>query len=158
MSEIQKTINYFQFNKIESNRPVDKKHVAELVAKIKKKNMLHLYPMLVNLSMDIIDGQHRLAAAEVLGEYIYYQVDGDISKSDIAGVNASSKKWTINDYINYYAVEKREGFDVLSSFMINNPLMPPSTVMMMLSSSGNRRDVSGLKEGCVDVSNYQRAL
>jgi hypothetical protein len=157
MNELQKTINYFQFKHIESNRPIDQRHVNGLIAKISDKNLLHLFPILVNSKFEIIDGQHRLAAAEKLKLYIYYTVDDQISKADIANVNALSKNWNINDYINYWTVEKKEGFDMLSSFMIDNPLIPPSTVLMMLST-GKKRDLDGLRRGVIDVSNYDQAL
>lgn len=152
----QKTINYFQFKNIESNRPVDQKHVNELIVKIQQKNLLHLFPIVVNSMMEIIDGQHRLAAAEQLKVYIYYQVDDQISKSDIANMNAVSKNWSIYDYINYWTVEKAEGFDKLSTFMIDNPLMPPSTVLQLLGKS-QKRDVTALKKGIIDVTNYDKA-
>lgn len=157
MNEIQKTINYFQFKLVDSNRPVDPRHVKEMIAKIQDKNLLHLFPILVNSKMEVIDGQHRLEAAKKLGEYVYYFIDDKITKGDIARVNAVSKNWNINDYINYWTVENREGFDKLSSFMIDNPLIPPSTTLMMFSKL-KKRDINGVREGNIDTSNYEQAL
>jgi len=154
---IEKTINYFQFKTIESNRPVDQRHVNELIAKIKVKNLLHLFPILVNSKMEVVDGQHRLAAAELLKEYVYYRIDDNISKTDIADLNALAKNWNINDYINYWVIEKAQGFDKLAEFMLDNPLLPASTVMMMLST-GQKRDINSLKRGSIDISNYDKAL
>lgn len=156
-NSIQKTINYFQFKHIESNRPVDQRHVNELIVKIREKNLLHLFPILVNSGMEVIDGQHRLAAAEQLELYIYYQVDDKISKTDIANVNALSKNWSTYDYINYWTIEKAPGFDKLFAFMTDNPLLSPTTVLMMLSSS-QMRNLKALKDGILDVSNYDHAV
>jgi len=155
--EVQKTINYFQFKRISSNRPVDTKHVKKLVSKITVKDQLHLFPIVVNSKMEIIDGQHRLAAAEILGKYIYYQVDDKISKDDIADVNSTSKNWATIDYINYWTVEKKEGFDKISEFMLDNPLISASTVLMLMSKN-ETRDLNGLKQGSIDVDNYDNAL
>lgn len=157
MPEIQKTINYFQFKTIASNRPVDQRHVEQLKKEILVKDLLHLFPILVNTSFEVIDGQHRLAAAEQLEKYIYYQVDNEISKNDIANVNVLSKNWNINDYINFWTKEKREGFDKLTEFMIENPLLPPSTILIMMSKA-RKRDINALKQGELDVSNYEQAL
>ena len=153
--EVQKTINYFQFKRIESNRPVDQKHVNSMVTKIQDKNLLHLFPILVNSAFEVIDGQHRLAAAEILQVYVYYIVDDTISKSDIANVNVLAKNWTVVDYINYYAVEGKSGFEQLAAFMIDNPLIPASTAMKMLHGSNTTAE---LKQGIINVSNYDQAV
>lgn len=155
MGEVSKTINYFQFNRIASNRKVDQKHVTELVNEIQKENLLHLFPILVNSAFEVIDGQHRLAAAEKLGLYIHYQVDDQINKGHIARVNKFSKNWNINDYINFWTKENQPGFDKLSSFMIENPLIPPSTIMKMLHGNNTTAD---LRQGIVQVDYYDRAV
>lgn len=158
MSETSSTINYFQFKRINSNRPLDKKHVNELVAEIKKENLLHLFPILVNNQFEVIDGQHRLAAAEQLGLYIHFKVDGNIGKDHIARVNRFAKNWGINDYINYWTTEGAAGFDKLSSFMLDNPLIPPSTVISMISGDMVGRDIKSMKSGTLDIAGYDNAL
>jgi hypothetical protein len=152
--DIQKTINYFQFKRIASNRPVDEKHVTALVEKINVKNLLHLFPILVNSRMEVIDGQHRLSAAERTGEYVYYFIDDDISKADIANINVTAKNWSINDYINYWTIEKAPGFDVFSEFMIANPLMPPTTIYRLI---GADNIVHKVRKGIIDVSKIDTA-
>ena len=41
--------------------------------------------------------------------------------------------------------------------MLENPLIPPSTVLMLLSK-GRKQDIKGLRSGTVDISNYDKAI
>ena len=150
------TTDYTSFSAITSNREVDERHVKKLMEAIRRKNLLHVNPILCNDKMQVVDGQHRLEAARRLSVPIFYITDNEISKSDIATINSNAKNWSVMDYINYWSIEKKAGFDKLSSFLSENPLIPPSTALMMLSLSG-RKNTAGLREGHVDVSNYANA-
>ncbi len=155
--ETLKTFDYGQFKTITSNREVDNTHVNRLVKAIRNKNLLHLNPIICNESLEVIDGQHRLEAVNLIGGiYLYYIIDPNISKTDIATINSNSKNWTLVDYINYWTIEKRPGFDKLSSFLSENPLIPNSTAIMMLSAS-NRKNLVDIRNGFVDVTNYNFA-
>lgn len=155
--EVEQTTNYEQFKDIASNREVDYRHVNKLAKAIAKKNLLHLNPILCNEKLEVIDGQHRLEAAKFLNVPVFYITDGSVSKADIADINSNAKNWSIIDYINYWAVEKRPGFDKLCAFLGEYPLIQPTTAMLLLSCDCTR-DTNALKEGIVDVSNYDRAV
>lgn len=151
------TTDYDIFGEITSNREVNAKHVRKLVAEIERKNLLHVNPILVNEQMQVIDGQHRLAAARILGVPIYYLQDTGIQKEDIALLNSNKKNWNAMDYINYHGAEKRPGFDVLAKFIIQNPLMQVSTVIKLLNPDG-KRNSDHIREGRIDVSNLPQAI
>jgi len=154
--QIQSTKDYGIFKYIVSNREINQPHVNRLVKSIKNNNLLHLNPVIVNLNMEVIDGQHRIAAAELLGIEIYYQVDESVSKKDLSDLNSVKKNWSTMDYINYWTIEKASGFDELSRFLSVYPNLPPSTALMLLSSDGSR-DIRSLKSGSIDVSNMEEA-
>jgi hypothetical protein len=154
--QIQSTKKYDDFKYIVSNREVSRAHVNRLIKAISKNNLLHLNPVIVNPDMEVIDGQHRIAAAEQLGVDVYYQMDTAVTKKDLSDLNSVKKNWSTMDYINYWSVEKAAGFDQLSRFLSVYPNLPPSTAMMLLSSDGSR-DVQSLKDGVVDVSNLENA-
>jgi len=156
--EILKTFDHSIFKSITSNREVDDRHVKRLVKAIRAKNMLNINPIIVNSNFEVIDGQHRLEAArEIGGIYIYYVIDDRVNKGDIGALNSNAKNWTVMDYINYFTIEKRPGFDKLSAFISEYPMIPPSTVLHMLSADGSR-NAKALKEGMVDSSNYNFAV
>lgn len=154
---MKKTKDYDLFQEITSNREVNPKHVRKLMAEIQRKNLLHVNPILVDDKMQVIDGQHRLAAARALGVEIYYLEDGSIQKEDIALLNSNKRNWSLMDYINYHGAEKRPGFDVLSKFIIQNPAMTVSTAIKLLSPD-NRRSTEQIREGNINVSNLHQAV
>lgn len=153
---MEQTLKYDQFKSITSNREVDQSHVRKLVKAIEKRNLLHLNPILCNKALEVIDGQHRLEAAQILAVPIFFVIDDDIRKEDIASINSNSKNWSVMDYINYWAVEKRPGFDKLSSFLAENPKISASTAGVLLGIEGYR-NAEGIRNGDIDVSNFQFA-
>lgn len=153
---MEQTTNYDIFKSITSNREVNNSHVRTLVKAISKKNLLHLNPVICNSSLEVIDGQHRLEAAKFLGVPVFYIVDNNIGKADIANINSNSKNWSIMDYINFWTVEKAKGFDKLSSFISENPEIKPSTCITLISSD-SVRDTKSIKEGHVNVLNFHFA-
>lgn len=155
--EILKTNDYSLFKDIRSNREVDNRHVKSLVQAISVKNLLHLNPIVCNSDMEVIDGQHRLEAARILGVEIYYTTDGDVTKEDIARINSNMKNWSMIDYVNFWTVEKKPGFDKLSSFLSANPGIPVGTALKFLSGFAGGEG-KAVKEGKISVSDYDFAV
>lgn len=148
---MKSTNDYSIFKDFSSNREVDHKHVNKLVQAIRKRNLLHVNPIVVDHEMRVIDGQHRLAAAKLLKVDIYY-VQDSINRKDISMLNSNQKNWTAMDYINFYTIEKNSSFMQLSSLIKHYPEMAVSA-LLVLSNSEGRRDVIQLKEGYLDVLN-----
>ena len=101
--EIYNTIEYDNFKYLGENRQVSKKHAECLAASIQLNNMLHVNPIIVNNSMFVIDGQHRLEAAKILNLPIYYTVIDDCKNNNALFLLQTSKTWTITDFVEYYA-------------------------------------------------------
>jgi hypothetical protein len=102
-ASIYSTEDYKIFRLLSSNRSVTESHVADLAAKMEVKNLLHLNPIIVNNNYDVIDGQHRLKAAEKLGVLVWYVKDDSVDHTDIAMLNSGNKNWAGVDYLKYYA-------------------------------------------------------
>lgn len=145
------TIDYNIFKEISSNREVDPRHVKRLMVAINRKNLLHVNPIKVNESLQVIDGQHRLEAAKELGVPIYFEVS-DMTRQDISTLNSNQKNWTAMDYVNFYTVEKNEPFVKFSNLINHYPDMAISA-LLILSSPDGKRNLNELKEGRLDVSN-----
>lgn len=110
MAAIQKTSDYKQFKFLDCNRPIVKNHVDRLRMSIEMNNLLHLRPIMVNENMEIIDGQHRLAAAEQLNIPVYYIVDKKISDNDLIDINNIQRNWSMLDYYNYWLNKGKEEY------------------------------------------------
>ena len=145
------TTDYSIFKEITSNREVDPKHVRKLVAAISKKNLLHANPIKVNESLQVIDGQHRLAAAKELGLPIYYEIS-NITREDVSTLNSNQKNWNAMNYIDFWAVEKKEAYLKISS-MISTYSDIAISAILALSNGEGKRSLEQLKEGNLDVSN-----
>lgn len=98
--KIYSTTNFSMFKFSPRNRPVSGKKVLD---SIKEKNMLYASPILVTKDLIVLDGQHRLKAAEELNLRIYFIVcPEEITEDDIARFNVQ-QSFQLYNYINYNA-------------------------------------------------------
>lgn len=152
---IQSTNQYQLFGTISSNRKVDRQHVKRLAEAIEYNNLLHLNPIIVNASMQVIDGQHRLAAAKMLKIPIYYVQDEKVTKGQIAALNTNQKNWSTMDYVNYWTVEKRDGFKELTKFIEDSGL--PVSAAVNLMAEDTKGALKDMREGWMDIGNMDMA-
>lgn len=59
-------------------------------------------PIIVNENYEVIDGQHRLQCAEELKLPVYYIVCEGYGLREVQILNASSKNWSADDYMEGY--------------------------------------------------------
>lgn len=147
---MQSTTNYAQFKEVSANREIDSRHVKKLAAAIKKKNLLRINPIIVNADLKVIDGQHRLAAAELLQVPIYYIEDDDLEFGDISKLNSNQKNWSMMDYINFYAVEKVHSFQEFSRFASKHSEFKVSGLLAIVNED-TQRNTKAIKEGFLNV-------
>ena len=97
-TNLYETTNYDQFLFLEKNRVVCGTTVLN---SIKKKNLLIDNPMLVTQKKIVLDGQHRLIAAQLLQVPIYYKFSQATSVDDICHLQ-NQKPWSIKDFSWFY--------------------------------------------------------
>lgn len=149
--QLIKTTDYDCFVPIMSNRELDKRHVMNLQRSIKQRNLLMVRPIIVNENMEVIDGQHRLAAAQMIDEPVYYlQVKG-LTQQDLAVLNTHQKNWSVMDFVNFYTLQGVPEYKKLSRLCNKYPLMKP-TVMLRMVGYGNK-----VREGKINISNLPKA-
>lgn len=103
-SQLFETKEYGKFKTIGGNRHVDQQHVRRLAQKMKKEgNLLQYFPIIVNENMEVIDGQHRLRAAEINKFPVFYEVKHGLNVSSVRQLNTGHKNWTWYDYAISYA-------------------------------------------------------
>jgi len=116
MTKIESTTDYESFHFFEGNRRVFDSHVKTLVREIKKNNLLHLCPILVDRDFFVIDGQHRLFAAKALNVPIYYMIADKGGSNLIGTLNSARKAWLSADYVNYFVSQGNEDYRRLDAF------------------------------------------
>ena len=127
------------FKQVEGNRPVNALHIDKLVRSIQDYGML-VSPILVNKTMLVVDGQHRLAAAKKANSYIYYIVVEDYGIEQVHALNLTQKKWTNKDFLNSYVEMGLDDYILLKNFTKLNDDFSLDVCTMLCS---NKRDYSG---------------
>ena len=143
---IKQTKNYDQFVLRPDNRAdgISERHVKLLMLSLKSKNLLHLRPIAVTESMEVIDGQHRLEAAKRLGLPIYYEVEKNLEAKDVILMNVV-KPWSASDFFNYYVKNGYPEYVKLEEFMKKNGLtLKPA---LSICVPGRERAAKAFREG-----------
>lgn len=98
-SEVKQTKDYSLFKDLKGNRAVDDKHVKRLMNNmLKVGNLTAEFPIVVNENMEVIDGQHRLAACEELNWPICYRIVDGLNLDTVRGINQAAQNWGWKDY------------------------------------------------------------
>lgn len=135
MNEITTEYDMFKFRN-DNRESINHSHVKRLAESIKARNLLELRPISVNAEMEVIDGQHRLLAAKMLGVPIYYRKSNDLKASDIIIMNIS-QTWGQGDYLNYYVKNNYPEYIKLQQFMKSHSI----TIRIALNiTMGNKKD------------------
>jgi hypothetical protein len=104
---MEATDNYELFKFMDGNRPINSKHIYNLIESIKKENLLYIRPILVDEEMHILDGQHRFEAAKTLGVKVYFIKIKSENHSEILRLNQNNKNWKILDFLNFHSVKSK---------------------------------------------------
>lgn len=104
VSGLLQTSDYNVFKFILGNRNLVDTHVNYLAKSMEKYgNLTETSPVLVNEKMEVIDGQHRIAALKSLKWPVYYRVKKGMDIEDVIALNTGSKNWTWKDYAMSYS-------------------------------------------------------
>jgi hypothetical protein len=128
------TTDYSIFHLLKFNRKVDKAHVKKLVESMKKNGFKGVIQIIKTKFIDgvmryyVVDGQHRLAAAQQLGIPIRFELTELNTKKEaaqfIAELNTSAKSWgtsnflqvwsdmAIEEYVKLTQIQKETGFQI----------------------------------------------
>ena len=120
-SNVQSTTDYSVFKFDPRNRVVDTNHVERLYDAISENDLLHAFPVVVDRNMVVLDGQHRIKAAEALGVPVYYIQTGKATIQDIAGTNSTIKRWRKEDQLHYWCTGDHPEYLKLRAFWVRYP-------------------------------------
>ena len=108
---VQETKDYKKFKNLKGNRALDNQHVHELITSFTRHgNLTNEFPIVVNEHMEIIDGQHRVAALKQLGWPVGYRVQEGLTIDTVRHINIAQKNWNWLDYANSYASLGNENY------------------------------------------------
>ncbi len=153
---VQQTSKYHLFSLLDANRPVNEGHVQKLVQQIQQNNLLHIRPIDVTPELEVIDGQHRLAAAKELGLPIYYRITEQLTEADIASLNTANKNWLGTDYLHFWTEKGKPAYQALTAFRQRHPRISFSNAKMMVSGSTNNR-AADFRDGTWQAGQLEKA-
>lgn len=119
VNQVYKTNDLSIFKQIKGNRPPNPQHIRRLASSIEKNGMLQ-NPILVNGKMEVIDGQHRLKAAEKTNSPVFYIVIQGYKIEEVQILNLNQKNWTSKDFMHGYAEMGVESYVKLKNFYEKN--------------------------------------
>jgi hypothetical protein len=99
-SQVHTTTDYFLFKPIDGNRNKNLLHINRL-----KRSMAENYlftVIIVNENYEIIDGQHRFDVIQELKLPLHYIVCKGYGLNEVHILNANSKNWNSDDYLDGY--------------------------------------------------------
>lgn len=148
---IVRTEDYTLFKRINGNRGVKSPHVKRLMLSFgSDRECLRNSPILVNDQWEVIDGQHRLAAAIALKYPVYYIKGNGLDLAEVQRLNSMTKVWTPMDYALSYAelgsVPYKHYLDFKKQYGLNHDIL--------LSYLGGKNPVSSeaFKDGKLKVA------
>lgn len=140
--EINRSLVLDQFHPIIGNRTINQKKVEKIAKDIQEGfNMLPYFPILVTEPADVenyylvIDGQHRLEAARLAGEEVYYIIGNHLSPSQIARINSKAEKWKPTDFLNCYIKLGNTDYQEIIYFMKTYKGIAIKTVIDLLHTN-----------------------
>lgn len=156
--QYSQTTKYDQFKTIRGNRMVNPERVQDLKKSIKVNNKLNVNPIIVDQDLYVMDGQHRLKAAEELKLPIYYIIDKNCDYGDMVLLNTHRKNWSMFDYLYYHYQGGNKEYEFMYELwnMAKNYYSPFSAFYIVLKSFNGEgySDFSGsFKDGSFKVQN-----
>lgn len=130
---ILQTTNYDIFTLDRLNRAIRQDKLDRLYDAVKEKNLLHLFPIIVNRSFAVMDGQHRLRVAQTLGVPIYYIVSSQMGITDAARANLNVSNWKNTDYLEHWCKVGLPDYITFRDFLAANQFMTITTAINLFA-------------------------
>lgn len=159
-TKIHYTTDYGRFKFLKGNRDINEGKVDKIKEVIQAGiDVLKYAPIIVNESMEIIDGQHRYAVARELKGNVYYVIHKDADLSIVPTINSNHTKWRNVDFLNSYLDLKREAYIELHSFILAHDGISLSTAVKVFHSGTptSSEAIEAFREGRLSMEKKERA-
>jgi hypothetical protein len=137
VNTVLKTNDYSKFKTKKGNRTLNKLHLKRLAESVKLHDLLHANPILVNENFEIIDGQHRFNVCMELKKSVHYIQVKSLGLKEIQILNANSKNWKSEDYVNGYCDLNMKEYIWLKDFCIKNNMSAEIAAILCNGAANN---------------------
>ena len=158
VNTVMKTKDYSRFKTLGGNRQLNELHLKRLLTSVMVKNLLFANPILVNEKFEIIDGQHRFAVCQNLGFPVHYLLVENLGLSEVQTLNANTKNWKIEDYIDGYCDMGLQEYCYLKSLMTKTGLGVTILLGIFAAGTTSGSTLYSLREGELKLIHKNRGL
>jgi len=151
------TTDYKMFKTILGNRTVQVSHVKNLINSIGRNNQLESYPIQVNEHNEVVDGQHRLAAAAYLKVPIYYFIAYGAGINEMLNHNVNNLSWKTSDFMQFFVKNNNSNYIILYSFCKKYGISVSTGMLLMENGAHIRNSMDTFKSGKFIAKNVARA-
>jgi hypothetical protein len=157
VNTVLKTNDYAKFKTKQGNRDLNELHLKRLSTSVKEKDLLHANPILVNEDFEIIDGQHRFNVCKELNKPIYFLMVEGLGLTEIQVLNANTKNWKMEDYIDGYCSMQIPEYCYFKN-LLNNTGLGISVLLAMFSDNNNGDTCVKLRNGELKLPHKNQGL
>jgi hypothetical protein len=125
------TYDYNIFKKMLGNRELNERHVFRLKKSIRENYIPNA--IIVNQSMEVVDGQHRLKALSELGKPVYYRIIKDLNLDSVQRMNTNSRQWTLPEYLESFCQQGLSEYKIAKQFLVNTGFSMDICLAMLLN-------------------------
>lgn len=151
--QIKTTNNYEIFKIIKENREINYNKVMNLKSRL-IEDKRQIIPIICNSNMEIIDGQHRFQALKELEWEVMYYIDDKVKTKDLITINNTQKKWSLNDYIHFYASSGNSYYEKIE-ILIKKYYDLPLRAIMCAIGNGVYKHERYLKSGQIEFTEFE---
>jgi hypothetical protein len=151
VNQVHTTDDYHIFQPIDGNRNKNLLHLNRL-RKSMQENYLFTV-IIVNENFQIIDGQHRFEIIRELGLPLHYIICPGYGLKEVHTLNANSKNWTFDDYMNGYCELGNNNYIVYRNFK-NMYNFTHQICMKLLHGTANGNASADFQNGNLKISGF----
>lgn len=146
--EIKITKNYEIFKFKKENREINFNKLMKLKATL-LENGRQIIPIICNKNMEVIDGQHRLAALRELNWEVMYYIDDVVTNKDLISINNTQNNWRMMDFIHYYSSLGDKSYIRLEEICKKYNDIPLKVILAAISKNKYIKEIM-IKEGNIN--------
>jgi hypothetical protein len=144
---LYETDDYKIFKIMTDNRSQNKLQTNKLARVIRLKgNITELAPLIVNEKHEVIDGQHRLWATELVAEEggvkhkIFFMVREGLGAEEAIKLNSGAKPWNPDDFAKYHAKNGNSNYKTFLAFRERYELNAEVLMRYLAPHDGKRQE------------------